>query len=311
MDSVREIFFDENNVDISLQQAFQKIKKEGFDSYLLLGINTGGMHVAEKLKNLGTFEHIISCTLEKGSVVISNISNIEKTNILICEDTVISGKTMQKVIKKLVSVGVSDIKIFSLMMRKNSTIVPNIFVFETEEDTRVYFPWSDYPIRTFPKGIVRKILYEDCSKSFQCGDVRIDKMSLSDFFKNQQHTDAKIYLVEDNDDICSIIQFYEKDINSNSGLFLDIIATSLTKTGQKYASTLLKLICLYMFHHEFDFIYAYAFDRPGLIEMYKQIGFEVIGKIEDENYGILHKMILVNEIRNDKDLIINSIRRHV
>jgi hypothetical protein len=45
--------------------------------------------------------------------------------------------------------------------------------------------------------------------------------------------------------------------------------------------------------------------------MYKQIGFEVIGKIEDENYGILHKMILVNEIRNDKDLIINSIRRHV
>jgi len=310
---VREIFFDENNVENSLQQAYKKIKKEGFDSYILLGINTGGMHVAERINNIGTFEKIISCSINNGSVSIpdSNLSDIRDKNILICEDTVISGKTVLKVVNKLLSLGAAEIKILSLLMRQNSMIVPNIFVFETEEDTRVYFPWSDYPIRTYPRGIVRKILYEDCSKSFKCGDFRIDKISLSDFFKNQQHTDAKIYLVEDKADICSIIQFYEKGINSHTGLFLDIIATSNTKKGNKYASTLLKLICMYMFHHEFDFIYAYAFDRPGLINMYKQIGFELIGKVEDDNYGILHKMILVNGIRNDKDLIINAVRRHI
>ncbi|MCL7474483.1 MAG: phosphoribosyltransferase [Methanosarcinales archaeon] len=310
---MREIFFDENNVENSLQQAYKKIKKEGFDSYILLGINTGGMHVAERINNIGTFEKIISCSINNGSVSIpdSNLSDIRDKNILICEDTVISGKTILKVVNKLLSLGAAEIKILSLLMRQNSMIVPNIFVFETEEDTRVYFPWSDYPIRTYPRGIVRKILYEDCSKSFKCGDSRIDKISLSDFFKNQQHTDAKIYLVEDKADICSIIQFYEKGINSHTGLFLDIIATSNTKKGNKYASTLLKLICMYMFHHEFDFIYAYAFDRPGLINMYKQIGFELIGKVEDDNYGILHKMILVNGIRNDKDLIINAVRRHI
>ncbi|MDF1530764.1 MAG: phosphoribosyltransferase [ANME-2 cluster archaeon] len=310
---MREIFFDENNVENSLQQAYKKIKKEGFDSYILLGINTGGMHVAERINNIGTFEKIISCSINNGSVSIpdSNLSDIRDKNILICEDTVISGKTILKVVNKLLSLGAAEIKILSLLMRQNSMIVPNIFVFETEEDTRVYFPWSDYPIRTYPRGIVRKILYEDCSKSFKCGDSRIDKISLSDFFKNQQHTDAKIYLVEDKADICSIIQFYEKGINSHTGLFLDIIATSNTKKGNKYASTLLKLICMYMFHHEFDFIYAYAFDRPGLINMYKQIGFELIGKVEDDNYGILHKMILVNGIRNNKDLIINAVRRHI
>jgi len=53
-----------------------------------------------------------------------------------------------------------------------------------------------------------------------------------------------------------------------------------------------------MLHHEFDFIYPYEFDRLGLIQMYKQIGFEVIGKIEDKNYGIFHKMILLYKYRS-------------
>lgn len=308
---MREIFFDENNVEISLRQAFKKIKKEGFDSYILLGINTGGMHVAERFKDIGLFEEILSCSLNAGSISISNPSAIKGKNILICEDTVISGKTIHKIVNELDSFGVGDVKIFSLMMRKNSNLIPNIFVFETEEDTRVYFPWSDYPIRSYPKGIVRKILYEDCKKSFKCGDARIDKISLSDYYKNQQHIDAKIYIVEDYNEICSIIQFYEKDINGYSGIFLDVIATSVKRKGNRYASTLLKLIGLYMFYHEFDFIYAYAFDRPELIDMYKQIGFDTIGKIEDDSYGVLYPLILVNEKRNDKEQIISAVKRQI
>ena len=64
-----------------------------------------------------------------------------------------------------------------------------------------------------------------------------------------------------------------------------------------------------MFYHEFDFIYAYAFDRPELIDMYKQIGFDAIGKIEDDSYGVLYPLILVNEKRNDKHQIINAVKR--
>lgn len=84
--------------------------------------------------------------------------------------------------------GADDIKLFSMLMRRNSLVVPNIFVFEIEADTKVYFPWSDYPIRTYSKGIVRKISCEDCKKDFRCGNPNIDKNSLSDFFKNQEHS---------------------------------------------------------------------------------------------------------------------------
>jgi len=117
----------------------------------LLVCNTGGMHVAEKFKDIGQFEEILSCSLNAGSISISNPSAIKGKNILICEDTVISGKTIHKIVHELDSFEVGDVKIFSLMMRKNSNIIPNIFVFETEEDTRVYFPWSDYPIRTYKR----------------------------------------------------------------------------------------------------------------------------------------------------------------
>jgi len=176
---------------------------------------------------------------------------------------------------------------------------------------KVYFPWSDYPIRTYSKGIVRKISCEDCKKDFRCGNPNIDKNSLSDFFKNQEHSSAKVYLVEDKGEICSIVQFYEKHLDSYKGLFLDIIATAEIKKGNKYASTLLKLISFYMFYHEFSFIYGYVFDNKELIEVYKKRGFEVIGSIHDPHYGTLHKIVIINGTKDIKDRVIASIRSHI
>jgi hypothetical protein len=211
----------------------------------------------------------------------------------------------------LSELGADNIKLLSLLMRRNSSVVPNIFIFEIEADTKVYFPWSDYPIRTYSKGIVRKLCYEDCRKEFRCGDTNIDKNSLSDFFKNQQHSSAKIYLVEDMGEICSIVQFYEKHIDIYKGLFLDIIATAEGKIGNKYASTLLKLISYYMFYHEFSFIYGYAFDNEELIGMYKKRGFEVIGSIQDPHYGTLHKIVIINGTKDMKEHVISTIRPHI
>lgn len=208
----------------------------------------------------GIHESILSCTFENGEPIISDRSGIFDKNILVCDDTTITGRTFLKLNDKLKEYGAADIKFLSFLMRKNSSIVPNIHIFETEEDTKVYFPWSDYPIRTYPKGIVRKMLPDDVRKNFRCGDSRIDKNPLMDHYISQEYKNVRVYLVEDQNEICSIVRFYEIKLNDHKGLFLDIIATAQEKQGNKYGRTLLNLIISYMVYHEFHYIYGYAFN---------------------------------------------------
>ena len=308
---MREIFFDENNVKTGLRQAYSKLVHEGFDSYTILGIGDGGKHIVDGLIDCGFSGNTLLCPFENGEPIVLDGSEISNKKILVCEDTTITGKSFLKVYAQLRDLGADDVKIFSFLMRRDSSIVPNIFIFETEEDTKVYFPWSDYPIRTYSKGIIRKITSDDIGNHFICGDSRIDKTPLSDYYNNHRNKGAKVYLVEDKSEICAIIQFYENNYGTYNGLFLDIIATAQEKHGNKYGSTLLKLILLYMFYHEFDFIYGYAFDDSDLLSMYEAIGFEIVGSVPDPLYGTLHKLVTVNETKAKKDLVITTIRSYI
>jgi len=155
------------------------------------------------------------------------------------------------------------------------------------------------------KGIIRKINVEDCSREFECGDARIDKIPLSYYLKSQEYN-AKFYVVEDKDKICSIIHFYETKSYGYKGLFLDTLASSQDETG--YAKSLLKLILSHMFYDKFDFIYFYIFDNKELIEKYQCLGFNIIETVEDSHNGTLHKILLVNENKNNKESVIETIR---
>jgi len=306
---MKEIFFDRDSVTNSLMQVYGELRKEGYHEYSLLGVGNGGKHVVDGLSEYGEFDDILSCGVSNGSVTISAPSEIKNKNILICEDKINTGKTVKKVIAELKQLGASDIKFFSLIMKRNSSIVPNIFVFEIEKETMVYFPWSIYPIRNYPKGIVRKIFAEDCNKTFKCEEPRINTI-LIDYYNAQRHSGDNVYLVEDRDEICSIIRFGERpDVNKYKGLFLKTIATVAGKERQGYANTLLKLITLYMYYHDFDFVYGYAFD--SVVEMYTAKGFDVIDSIRDDIYGKMYLFVMVKEPKNDKEEVIAAIRRRI
>lgn len=211
---MREIFFDDNSVCNGLRQAHKKLVNNKIDlnSCLILGIGNGGTEIAGRFVSFGNQKDFVSCMFEGNEINIPDQTIIKDQDILVCDDSTITGKTFGKVVQKLIDLGARDIKLLSFLMRRNSSIVPNIFIFEIEEDTKVYFPWSDYPIRIHSKGIVWKISYLDCNKDFKCGNINIDKNTLSDFFRYQEHTSAKVYLIEDDNEICSVIQFYEKKV---------------------------------------------------------------------------------------------------
>lgn len=310
MINLREMFLDVDNVKNGLSQAYSKLVSEGLDSYTMMGIGGGGKHIVNGLIECGFTGKTLLCPFENEELLNLNKSDILDKKILVCEDTTITGNSFIKVCTQLKNIGAGDVKFFSYLMRRDSSIVPNIFVFETEKDTKVYFPWSSYPIRIYSKGIVRKITSSDGEKNFKCGDPRIDKTLLTDFYKAYLHEQAKVYLVEDKDEICSIIKFYEKTHGNYTGLFLDMIATAEEKHGNKYGNTLLKLILNYMFYHEFDFIYGYAFD--DVINMYKNINFEVIGSVQDAHYGTLHKVATVHKRKKtENDLVIATLKSNI
>ncbi len=134
---------------------------------------------------------------------------------------------------------------------------------------------------------------------------------MTDYYNAQRHSGDKVYLIEDRDEICSIIRFGERerpDVNKYRGLFLKTIATATGKKRQKYADALLKLIMLYMYYHKFDFIYGYAFD--SIIKMYTAIGFDEIGSIRDNIYGKMYRFVMVNN-KNDKEEVIAAIRKRI
>lgn len=305
---MRDLLFEESCVEGTLEQLCTEISKAGYADYCLLGIGDGGINVVDRLEKKGDYKEKFTCP-NVNELTPDFLKSLKGKNILICEDTVNTGRTIRKILKSLrESAETSDLKILSLTMRQNSPIVPNFYAFELADDNRVYFPWSRHPIRSFPKGIVRKIFHEDCSKTFSCGEERIDKYPLSEYYNNQQNKNARVYLVEENGNICSMIQFFIKKIEHFKGIFLDVIAVSTEYKEKKYASTLLRLMTSYSIHHDQDFILGYAFDRPGLVDMYKKKGFEVLGSIEDPNYGKLHKIVKILD-KEHEDMVLAELKK--
>lgn len=309
------MFFDENSVANSLAQFYKKLKKEGLDDHIPIGVSKGGYEIVKRLTSAGYFSDFYICRVEHENInILDESSNIvdnaffENKKILICDDTTLSGKTFEILLPKFKSLKPKNMRFFSLLMRRHSSIVPNLFVFEIENDTKVYFPWSDYPIRSYPKGIVRKICSSDCDKEFKCGVDVLDNHSLSDYYHDSINKLEHVYLIEEDDNICSIIEFNKKDTKHYKGLYLSKIATAEDKKGQRYGSTLIRLILYCMYYHEFDYVYANALDNPQVIKMYKQNNFELVRTLKNSKYGVLHKFAAIND-KSNKEWVIGELKQ--
>ena len=107
---------------------------------------------------------------------------------------------------------------------------------------------NDLLPKIFKNGIVRRVHHEDCKKYSLNVDSAIKKI-----LKDQEHPLSKSYLVEDRDDICSVIRFSEIYLSNYKGLLILGLATAKEKCGHNYTAKLLKLIYYYMFYNDFDF----------------------------------------------------------
>ncbi len=155
---------------------------------------------------------------------------------------------------------------------------------------------NDLLPKIFKNGIVRRVHPEDCKKYSLNVDSTIKKI-----LKDQEHPLSKSYLVEDRDDICSVIRFSEIYLSNYKGLLILGLATAKEKYGHNYTAKLLKLIYYYMFYNDFDFIFTYVSVNDDNIESLKRMGFVVATEtVKYPYYGKLRKVAMINEMKDKK-----------
>lgn len=100
---MREIFFDENSVGNGLRQVHEKLIKSKIDlnSYLILGIGNGGAEIAGRFVSFGNQKEFVSCMFEGNEIIIPDQTIIKDQNILVCDDSTITEKPLEKLFKNL------------------------------------------------------------------------------------------------------------------------------------------------------------------------------------------------------------------
>jgi len=282
INKMRYQIFDERCVNRLVKDISKKIKEKNSDIEYICGIKGGGHNVAR------IFEKCFP-----DAKFLDNYKDVPpKKCLLVCEDSVRTGSSLNNVIKFARSNG-NDIVIVSLIMRRGSDIVPNFFAIEVHKGEKVVFPWDDLPIRCFNKGIIRKLnsydITDENSRKFKCGDERLDKFELADYYKNGM-LDSRIrtYVLEDNGKLISMVHFYLFE----NEIVLRTLFTRKDMHRKGYGMEMLKIVFCYSRYHGKKQIKLFSLD--AVYNLYERIGFKTNKVIKDvPGYGTIREMILV------------------
>lgn len=148
------LFVSLSDVDIITENISKKLKeleKDHEEGIVFVGILKGGMKVVEKI--IGDFPNsqIIPYDphIKQPRMKDDDLEKIAGNNVVICDDSVITGATLKDTIYFVRNLSPKKIIVISLCCRKESGIIPNIYAFETEKEDIILFPWRSLPVRIF------------------------------------------------------------------------------------------------------------------------------------------------------------------
>ncbi len=142
----------------------KQIEGINFDWYI--AIARGGLVPAALLSQITNQRNIDTfCIARYGEdnkeIAISNISDkslshLRDKNILIIDDILDNGKTMDFVKKYVLSYEPKDIKIACLYWKSRSIVKPDYYISACNDDTWIEFPWEQDQCFVLPKYCVKK-----------------------------------------------------------------------------------------------------------------------------------------------------------
>lgn len=151
---------------------------------------------------------------------------------------------------KLRDLSVRDICSYSLVLKRGSCFIPNMFGLLIHEFDRAYFLLDKIPNhRIMPFGAVRKLAQTDINrrhKGVKTGVRSIDKMTWADLWYEVTTSGKNVFVYEKHGKILGFISFLIK----NRRLFIDAIAVDKNQQGtgiggylMRWAETSARLSC--------------------------------------------------------------------
>ena len=156
---VNYVFIPEEAVGEIIRQACEKLR-EKYDKkerFVIIGIERGGFEVAKRVNTYLPNGELISFDYDKNPPIDeSDREKIKGKRALLCEDSILTGNTLNKAIHIAEISGAKELQIFAIACREKSKIIPNIYSLESDENTIFIFPWKTLPLRLYDiDGIIR------------------------------------------------------------------------------------------------------------------------------------------------------------
>ena len=140
-----------SNIEKMCNDIATKIKESGFQPDVIIALGRGGMIPARILSDiLGVSTvYMFGIKLYTGVGTRGNIKTesfchiIEKKKVLLIDDILDSGKTIEKSLEILKTKRPTLIKVATLFCKKNKPNKPTYFASDSDEDSWYIFPWEN------------------------------------------------------------------------------------------------------------------------------------------------------------------------
>lgn len=242
---------------------------------------------------------LVRVTSDRDSGRVTFIDSFKKESgpVLLLDSAVHSGKSMLMAAQKIAKAGFSDIITYSLILKRNSVLVPNYFGVVIDETDRCLFQLPAIPNNRLcehkPFGIFRALSEKDTNRKFiKTGEPSIDETTFGALLYEKEKG-SHVYVYEHKGEICGVLSFSE----SQRAVFVDLVANSGKKAyrGKGIGAALMRWAETWARSMKYEAIELWAIKKR--ISFYEDRDFHSLNRemmLGDTQYCLMRRKLLYN-----------------
>lgn len=217
------------------------------EEIVLVGMIRGGFEITKLLESRLPNAIIIKYNSDETPQITEEDRNkIKGKECIVCDDSVVSGDTLNKACYVIKQYGAKEVKIVALVSRKGSKVIPHLYSIESDPKDVVVFPWKTPPLRNYlisGLGLIRSI-----------NDVEIlektwGPLIKANNFRNVENYNKKGLIIDDSDGTTmGVVRFWV----DNSEIIVEDLKVLLHPTNRLFdriLESLYNLIANYSHFH--------------------------------------------------------------
>lgn len=235
-----------------------------------------------------------SANRDTGEVVFRDDVEGQAGTAMLIDSAVHSGQSMLAAIKKIQTFSFSEIITYSLVLKRNSSLIPNYFGVLIDETDRCLFQLDAIPNNRLcertPFGILRKLGPDDAAAPrLETGEGSVDTDWTSLLY--EQAKGAQVFVCEHAGKIVGALSFSEKA----RSILVDLVANSTDYRRKGIGAALMRWAETWARSKKMDAVELWAIQNQ--VSFYQKLDFESVGRQLDlggTSYHLMRRKLLYN-----------------